>query len=41
MVEPFNKSLKTERVDKKHPFVTREIVRKAIFEYIEMFYNPM
>ena len=41
VVEAFNKSLKTELVDKKHPFETREIARKAIFEYIEMFYNPM
>ena len=40
VVEAFNKSLKTELVDKKHPFETREIARKAIFEYIEMFYNP-
>ncbi len=40
VVESFNKSLKTELVDKKHPFETRELARKAIFEYIEMFYNP-
>jgi len=40
VVEAFNKSLKTELVDKKHPFETRELARKAIFEYIEMFYNP-
>jgi len=40
VVEAFNKSLKTELVDKKHPFETREIARKEIFEYIEMFYNP-
>ncbi|MDD5017312.1 MAG: IS3 family transposase [Eubacteriales bacterium] len=30
---------KSELVDKKHPFATRELARKAIFEYIEMFYN--
>ncbi|MCK5128312.1 MAG: IS3 family transposase [Clostridiales bacterium] len=32
--------MKTELVDKKHPFETRKLARKAIFEYIEMFYNP-
>ena len=40
VVESFNKSLKTELEDKKRPFETRELARKAIFEYIEMFYNP-
>ena len=40
VVESFNKSLKTELVDRKHPFETRCIARKAVFEYIEMFYNP-
>ena len=40
MIEAFNKSLKTELVDKKHPFETREIARNAVFEYIEIFYNP-
>ena len=40
VVESFNKSLKTELVDKKLPFETRELAQKAIFEYIEMFYNP-
>ena len=38
-VEAFNKSLKTELVDKKHPFESREVARNAVFEYIEMFYN--
>jgi putative transposase len=40
VVEAFNKSLKTELVDKKHPFESREVARNAVFEYIEMFYNP-
>jgi putative transposase len=40
VVEAFNKSLKSELVDKKHPFETRDLARKEIFEYIEMFYNP-
>lgn len=40
VIESFNKSLKTELVSKKHPFESREIARKAIFEYIELFYNP-
>ena len=40
VVESFNKSLKSELVNKKHPFETREIARKAVFEYIELFYNP-
>jgi putative transposase len=39
-MEAFNKSLKTELIDKKHPFETRDIARKEVFEYIEMFYNP-
>jgi len=41
VMEAFNKSLKSEVVDKKHPFETRDLARKAIFEYIEMFYNPI
>jgi len=41
VVEAFNKSLKSELVDKKHPFETRDLARKEIFEYIEMFYNPI
>ncbi len=41
VIEAFNKSLKSELVDKKHPFGTREIARKEVFEYIEMFYNPV
>ena len=41
VMEAFNKSLKSELVDKKHPFETRALARKAIFEYIEMFYNPV
>lgn len=40
VMEAFNKSLKTELLDKKHPFETRNLARKAVFEYIEMFYNP-
>ncbi len=40
VIEAFNKSLKTELVNKKHPFATREKARKAAIEYIEMFYNP-
>jgi len=34
VMEAFNKSLKSELVDKKHPFETREIARKEVFEYI-------
>ena len=41
VMEAFNKSLKSELVNKKHPFGTREIARKEVFEYIEMFYNPI
>jgi len=41
VMEAFIKSLKSELVDKKHPFETREIARKEVFEYIEMFYNPI
>ena len=41
VMEAFNKSLKSELVDKKHPFETRDLARKEIFEYIEMFYNPI
>ena len=40
VIESFNKSLKTELVDKNNPFNTRAAARKAVFEYIEMFYNP-
>ncbi len=40
VTEAFNKSSKTELVNKKHPFMTRESARKAVFEYIKMFYNP-
>ena len=40
VIEAFNKSLKTELVDKNRPFETREVARKEVFEYIEMFYNP-
>ncbi len=39
-METFNKSLKTELIDKKNPFETRDLARKKVFEYIEMFYNP-
>jgi Transposase and inactivated derivatives len=41
VMEAFNKSLKSELIDKKHPFETRDLARKEIFEYIEMFYNPV
>ena len=41
VMEAFNKSLKSEIVDKKHPFETRDLARKEVFEYIEMFYNPI
>jgi putative transposase len=34
VVEAFNKSLKTELVNKKHPFESREVARNAFFEYI-------
>jgi len=40
VMEAFNKSLKSELIDKKHPFETRDLARKEVFEYIEMFYNP-
>jgi len=40
VMEAFNKSLKSELMDKKRPFETRDFARKEIFEYIEMFYNP-
>ncbi len=41
VMEAFNKSLKSELIDKKHPFKTRDLARKEVFEYIEMFYNPI
>ena len=41
VMEAFNKSLKSELIDKKHPFETRDLARKEVFEYIEMFYNPI
>ena len=34
VMEAFNKSLKSEIVDKKHPFETRDLARKEVFEYI-------
>jgi len=40
-MEAFIKSLKSELVDKKHPFETRDLAQKEVFEYIEMFYNPV
>lgn len=40
IMESFNKSLKTELIDRNNPFDTRTTARKAVFEYIEMFYNP-
>lgn len=40
VMEAFNKSLKSELIDKKHPFETGDLARKEVFEYIEMFYNP-
>ncbi|RDY22554.1 hypothetical protein CHF27_012810 [Romboutsia maritimum] len=39
MIESFNKSLKTEILDIKNIFHTRENAKKAIFEYIELVYN--
>jgi transposase InsO family protein len=38
-MESFNKSLKTEMLDNKNGYHTREDAKKAIFEYIELFYN--
>lgn len=39
IMESFNKSLKTEMMDGNKVFATREKAKKAIFEYIELFYN--
>ncbi len=39
IMESFNKSLKTEVFNDNKVFSTRDEVRKAIFEYIELFYN--
>jgi transposase InsO family protein len=39
IMEPFNMSLKTEMLDNKNGYHTREDTKKAIFEYIELFYN--
>jgi putative transposase len=39
IMESFNKSLKTEMMDNNKVFATREEAKKAIFEYIELFYN--
>ncbi|MCR8746022.1 IS3 family transposase [Romboutsia lituseburensis] len=39
IMESFNKSLKTEMFDNKNTYRTREDAKKAIFEYIELFYN--
>lgn len=38
-MESFNKSLKIEMLDSKNVYHTREDAKKAIFEYIELFYN--
>lgn len=39
IMESFNKSLKTEMMDSNKVFATREEAKKAVFEYIELFYN--
>ena len=39
IMESFNKSLKTEIFDDNKVFSTRDEVKKAIFEYIKIFYN--
>ncbi|WP_353097172.1 IS3 family transposase [Tissierella praeacuta] len=39
IMEFFNKSLKTEMMDSNKVFATREEAKKAVFEYIEFFYN--
>lgn len=39
MVESFNKSLKTEIFDENKIFIDRNEAKKAIFDYIELFYN--
>ena len=40
LAESFHKSLKTELMEEKgKQFVSREIAKKAIFEYIELHYN--
>lgn len=39
VAEAFHKTLKTELMREIRIFDTREIARKAVFEYIEMFYN--
>ncbi len=41
VMEAFIKSLKSEVIDKKHLFETRDLARKEVFEYIEMFFNPI
>lgn len=38
-MEYFNKSLKTEMLDTKNEYNTRDDAKKSIFEYIELFYN--
>lgn len=39
IMESFNKSLKTEILNSNEIFSTRDEAKKAIFEYIELFYN--
>lgn len=39
IMESFNKSLKTELLNNDTLFPTRDAAKKAIFEYIELFYN--
>lgn len=39
IMESFNKSLKTEMIDTKNGYNTRNYAKKSIFEYIELFYN--
>ena len=29
-----------EQIESEDPFESREVARNAVFEYIEMFYNP-
>lgn len=39
IIESFNKCLKIEMLDNKNRYHTRDDAKKAIFEYIELFYN--
>jgi putative transposase len=39
-IEAFNKSLKTELVNKTHLFMSSEKAQNTLLEYIEIFYNP-